>query len=192
MAEGERFLTAPNLLTLSRVPIAALLWLRPYSPAYVLSLMFLAGVTDVLDGWLQRRTLKAEGRSADQAPRTGLWLDPICDKTFALSVLALVWVTRRPEAYLLLLIAAREIIQIVEAFVWKLAPVFKSRSFDFQASLSGKLTTIGQFFAIAAILTGHPSQVPLALVTGALGIATAVFYFLRAWRDGKKGTLMTK
>ncbi len=189
MAVGERFLTVPNLLTLSRIPIAALIWLRPYSPAYVISLMFLAGVTDVLDGWLVRRALKAEGRSADAAPRTGVWLDPICDKTFALSVLALVWVTRRPEAWLLLLIAAREIIQIVEAFVWELAPVFKSRSFDFQASLSGKLTTIGQFFAIAAILTGHPSQVSLALLTGALGIATAAFYFMRAWREvkGEKG-----
>lgn len=185
MAYRERFFTAPNLMTLSRVPLAALLWLRPYSPGYVISLMFLAGVTDVLDGWLERRMLRAEGRSADQAPRTGLWLDPICDKIFALSVLAVVWVTRHPPVYLLLLIVAREIIQVVVGLVWELLPAAKSRSFGFQATLSGKITTIAQFFAIAVILMDHPWQVPLAIATGALGIASAAFYIVRAWRDGK-------
>lgn len=183
MAQPEPFFTAPNLLTLSRVPLAALVWLRPYEPVYLVSLMAAAGVTDVLDGWLERRALRREGLTEASAPAAGMWLDPVCDKLFAFSVIAAVIVTRRPPVYLVLLLVAREILQTLVTLAWKLMPAVRVRLRpEFQASVTGKAATVAQFFAIAAILTAHPWQAPLAVVTGALGITAVAFYVLRSWK----------
>jgi len=185
MAYREPFFTVPKLLTVSRIPMAALVWLRPFDPVYILSLMALAAATDILDGWIERRMLEREGRSADSTPTAGVWLDPLCDKTFALSVIAAVLVTRRPPLVLLLLIVAREIIQTSAALAWRLVPAVRARlRLKFRASVAGKAATVAQFCAIAAILTGNPWQAPLALVTGGLGLAAGTLYVLRAWRGG--------
>lgn len=181
MARPEPFFTAPNLLTLSRVPLAALVWLRPYEPAYLISLMVAAGATDVLDGWLERRALRKEGLTEASAPAAGMWLDPVCDKLFAFSVIAAVIVTRRPPVYLILLLVAREIVQTLVTLAWKLFPAVRTRLHpEFQASVTGKAATVTQFFAIAAILTAHPWQVPLAIATGVLGVTAVAFYVLRS------------
>lgn len=183
MSRTEPFFTAPNLLTLSRVPLAALVWVRPASSAYLISLMVAAGITDVLDGWLERRALRREGLAEDSAPAAGKWLDPVCDKLFAFSVIAAVIVTRRPPVYIVLLLVAREIVQTLVTLAWKLVPAVRVRLRpEFQASLTGKAATVAQFFAIAAILTAHPWQVPLAVLTGVLGIAAIAFYILRSWK----------
>ena len=183
MSSSEPFFTVPNLLTLSRVPLAALVWLRPSDPVYIISLMVAAGTTDVLDGWLERRALRRAGRSEDSAPAAGMWLDPVCDKLFAFSVIAAVIVTRRPPVYLILLLVAREIIQTAVTLAWKLVPAVRVRLRpEFRASLTGKAATVAQFFTIAAILSVHPWQVPLAIVTGVLGTAAIAFYILRSWK----------
>ncbi|MCX5787400.1 MAG: hypothetical protein NTX64_02660 [Elusimicrobia bacterium] len=186
-ARREPFFTASNLLTLSRVPMGALIWLRPFDPVYLLSLMALAAATDVLDGWVERRLLERAGRDPDSASTTGLWLDPLCDKIFALSVIAAVMVTRRPPLFLLLLIVAREVIQASVSAAWRLVPAVRARLRPrFRASVLGKAATVAQFCTIAAILTGHPWQVPLALATGGLGISAGTLYVLRAWRAARK------
>ena len=183
MSSSEPFFTVPNLLTLSRVPLAALVWLRPSDPVYIISLMVAAGTTDVLDGWFERRALRRAGRSEDSAPAAGMWLDPVCDKLFAFSVIAAVIVTRRPPVYLILLLVAREIIQTAVTLAWKLVPAVRVRLRpEFRASLTGKAATVAQFFTIAAILSVHPWQVPLAIVTGVLGTAAIAFYILRSWK----------
>ncbi|MBI4351219.1 MAG: CDP-alcohol phosphatidyltransferase family protein [Elusimicrobia bacterium] len=183
MARPEPFFTAPNLLTLSRVPLAALVWLRPANAVYIISLMVAAGATDVLDGWLERRALRREGLGEESPPAAGMWLDPVCDKLFAFSVIAAVIVTRRPPVYLILLLVAREIVQTLITLTWKLAPAVRARLRpEFQASLTGKAATVFQFLTIAAILTAHPWQLPLAAATGALGLTAIAFYILRSWK----------
>ena len=70
----------PNLLTLLRVPLAALIWVAPANALWLLGLMVLAAVSDWADGFFARRAgLSPEG--------LGAWLDPLCDKLFILSVL---------------------------------------------------------------------------------------------------------
>lgn len=183
MAHQEPFFTAPNLITLSRVPLAALVWLRPSDTVYLIFLMALAGGTDALDGWVERRRLKSKGLGPESAPLVGQWLDPLCDKIFALSVIAAVVVTRRPPAWIVLLITAREIIQSLVTIAYRLSPAVRARlSFDYRASLAGKAATVVQFCAITAILAGLPGQTPLAVATGALGTAASACYVLRAWR----------
>jgi phosphatidylglycerophosphate synthase len=104
------FLTLPNLLTLSRIPLGALVWLRPLDPVFVLGIMTLAGITDVLDGWVERR--RHPGSTAETA---GAWLDPLCDKIFILSVLLAITVAGSLPLWLVPLIALREILQTLVA-----------------------------------------------------------------------------
>lgn len=172
----EPFLTLPNLLTLSRIPLAALIWVRPLDPFFVLGIMTIAGVTDVLDGWLERR--RHPGRTIETA---GAWLDPLCDKIFILSVITAVAVSRSLPLWIVPLIALREILQTLVAIGAKTIPVLRRRlRFKFGANVLGKATTVFQFITIAAILFDKPGRIPLAMLTAALGLIAAAVYVRRA------------
>jgi len=81
-------LTAANLLTLLRmilIPPFAILLLYGYR-GWALLVFFTAGVTDLFDGLIARRT--------GQKTTLGAWLDPMADKLLALStfiVLTVPW-----------------------------------------------------------------------------------------------------
>lgn len=168
----------PNLLSLSRLPMAALVWVDPGRPAWVLAWMVLAGITDLLDGWAARRLGPEPPRSGFRD--VGAWLDPICDKIFVVSALAAVTFGTGTPAWVMLLVAAREIIQIPLYLVLKSRGVFGR--FDFRASLAGKAATVAQFAAVAALLFRHPVAVPLAFVAAGIGTGAAAYYGLRALR----------
>lgn len=165
------FLDGPNALTLSRLVLAGLVWLAVSEPGVLLGLMITAAVTDVLDGWLARR-LGREGGA-------GAWLDPLCDKVFVLSALAAVWVARRPPAWLLPVIGAREILQVL---AW--AALRGRVRFDFRAARIGKAATVLQFAAVGTILLGLPGVAPWSLAAGVAGTAAAVYYVLRSCASG--------
>lgn len=179
----------PNLLTLSRLPLAALPWVDLGSTALLLATLAAAGLTDVLDGlaarWLRARRLRRHqppGRVATP-DAVGAWLDPVCDKTFIASMLAVVFVAMRPEAYLVLLVATREILQVpLVALAWAV-PAFRRRvHFDFTAGVPGKAATVVQLVTLAVIRLGLPGAVPLAWSAAALGAYAAAFYLARAIR----------
>jgi len=172
----EPFLTLPNLLTLSRIPLAALIWLRPLDPYFVLGIMALAGLTDVLDGWIERR--RHPGRTVETA---GAWLDPLCDKLFILSVLTAIAVARSLPLWIVPLLALREILQTLIAVGAKTIPALRRRlRFKFRANVLGKATTVCQFVAIGDVLLDRPGQIPLAMATAALGLVAVVVYVRRA------------
>jgi phosphatidylglycerophosphate synthase len=172
----EPFLTLPNLLTLSRIPLAAMIWLRPLDPLFVLGIMALAGITDVLDGWVERR--RDPGRKFESA---GAWLDPLCDKLFILSVLTAIAVARSLPLWIVPLIALREILQTLVAIGAKTIPALRRRlRFKFGANVLGKATTVSQFITIGAILLNKPGQIPLAMATAGLGLIAVAVYVRRA------------
>ena len=182
-SKRKSLLTAPNLVSLSRIPMGALVWLRPLDPVYVIGLMVLAAISDVLDGWLERHIHARRGDLRRFEPTIGLWLDPLCDKIFIISVLAAVMVAHKSALFLLPLMASREIILTAAALGWEFVPGLREHLVPhFRASAMGKAATMGQFFTIGAVLMGNPSQVPLAVVTGALGLAAGINYVMRAWQ----------
>lgn len=166
----------PLALTLIRIPLAGAVWLAPGHAGYVLSLMALAGATDMLDGFLARRYKRHAG--TPDLRDAGAWLDPLCDKVFIVSALAAVVWAARPPLWTLPLIASREILQ-VPMFAYLRAKGILRR-YDFRASIVGKVGTVAQFAAVAAILLRHPSALPLAWVAGGIGAAAALYYFRRA------------
>lgn len=168
--------TLPNILTLSRLPLAALIWLAPQNPGWLLALMVVAAVSDLLDGWFARRA----GVSEDGV---GAWLDPLCDKAFILSVLIAVWVTRSPPLWMAVVASLREVVLLPLVIARFAVPRLRKGGIPWRAMLLGKATTVMQFVLFAAVLSDwRAAWLPLTLICGALGLGAGVQYSYRAWR----------
>lgn len=174
--------TLPNLLTLLRVPLAALIWVAPANPGWVVGLMVVAALSDLLDGFFARRAhVPAEG--------VGAWLDPVCDKLFILSVLIAVWVARGPPVWMAVVASAREVVLLPLVIARFVVPRLRKGGIPWRAMLLGKVTTVAQFVLFAAVLGGwRDAWLPLTLLCGGLGLAAGVQYSLRAWRSLSEGS----
>lgn len=171
-----------NLLTLARVPLGLLFFATFGNLAASIAVVAAAAVTDALDGWVARRVRRRHTGAAEPR-RIGEWLDPVCDKFFVVTVLATIWVELHPPAALLVLIAARELILVPLGLAYvALILVSPHVRYEFQAGAIGKAATVTQFAALLALLVESPLVPGLALAAGALGIAAAAHYILRASR----------
>jgi cardiolipin synthase len=168
--------TLPNLLTLLRVPLAALIWVAPRNPAWLLGLMVVAAVSDLLDGWFARRAgVSPEG--------VGAWLDPLCDKLFILSVLVAVWVAQGPPVAMAVVASMRELVLLPLVLARFVVPRLRQGGIPWRAMLLGKATTVAQFALFAAVLgEWRAGWWPLAGLCGVLGLGAGLQYSLRAWR----------
>ncbi len=103
---GQESLNVPNFITLVRIlliPVFVMLFFTP-TPGRSLSaaiIFVVAAVTDLLDGYIARRT--------GQVTRLGKLLDPIADKLLVLSALILLVNIDRVSALVAILIIAREV-----------------------------------------------------------------------------------
>ncbi len=187
--EREPLLTAANLMSLSRVPMGLVVWLAPASRPLLLGMMALAAVSDVLDGWLARRSPERAARSDG----IGQWLDPACDKAFVLAVLVALAVTLESPLWQLLLIATRELLQLpllAAHFLFGQRLGLAAR-LDFRAGAPGKLATVGQFGALVAIVAEASAAWLFCAVAAVLGLVSVVYYARRALMTGH-GTLVAR
>lgn len=102
----------PNVLTLVRLvlilPFALTFWGQAY--AWALALFVLAGVSDVVDGWLARRF--------GWTSRFGAIVDPIADKCLVLAALALLcWQAALPLWFFVLALA-RDLLIVAGAYAY--------------------------------------------------------------------------
>jgi phosphatidylglycerophosphate synthase len=171
------FWTLANVLTLSRIPFGIAFWFVTDRPIWALAVMIVGGATDLVDGAVARRSGQA-GRSS-----VGAWLDPVCDKFFVLSMVAALLTVRRPEPWMVVAIVAREIVVVPLALAYRLVPGVRRRlSYDFRAGRPGKLATLAQFAALAAMLFGCVVLPWIAALAGIVGLAAAGDYVRRALR----------
>jgi CDP-diacylglycerol--glycerol-3-phosphate 3-phosphatidyltransferase len=103
---GQDSLNLPNSLTLVRIlliPVFVVIFLAPTPDRSLLAAVVftVAAVTDLLDGYIARRT--------GQVTKLGKLLDPIADKLLVLSALILLVNIDRVSAVVALLIIAREL-----------------------------------------------------------------------------------
>jgi CDP-diacylglycerol--glycerol-3-phosphate 3-phosphatidyltransferase/cardiolipin synthase len=168
----RELLLAPNVTSALRLPLALIFPFAARSEGAALTVLALAGLTDVLDGWLARRN--------GQATSTGAVLDPIADKVFALSVVGTLIGQGRIPTWGIPALLAREILE-VPLLVWVLiegrdgsAPTPEVR-----ANVPGKMATTAQFAAVMAAL-GLPQALPAALAASAVtGAIAGVAYWRR-------------
>lgn len=103
---GAESLNVPNVLTLLRIlliPVFIIVFVHPTpDQSLAAAIIFaVAAVTDMLDGYIARRT--------GQVTKLGKLLDPIADKLLVLSALILLMNVERVSALVVLLIVGREL-----------------------------------------------------------------------------------
>jgi cardiolipin synthase (CMP-forming) len=173
-----------HAMTLIRLPLAALFWLVAGDARWAIAVVAAAAVTDALDGRLARRALR-RGATGTIA-HIGTWLDPLCDKLFAVAVLVALAVRLDVPLRLLALVATRDILVIPLVALYHVVPPDRRAHHELRASRAGKLTTAAQFAAIIAFLLEPPAtaMLAIAIATAALGLVTALGYIraARNWR----------
>jgi CDP-diacylglycerol--glycerol-3-phosphate 3-phosphatidyltransferase len=158
-------LNLPNALTLLRilavpVVVVALLGETPNGDALAAGVFALAALTDGLDGYF--------ARSRDAVTTFGKLMDPLADKLLVTAALISLVSLDRLEAWVAMVIIAREIA------VTGLRAIAAERGIVISASWLGKVKTVLQIAAVIALIAANPAPAWVdALVYLAL-IATVV------------------
>lgn len=161
----------PSLLSLARLPLAAVFPLVFDHPLAGLGVIAAAGVTDVLDGWYARRF--------DQTSAIGAVVDPITDKVFVLTVVLTLTLAGQLPLYAVLLLHARELGELPLA-VWLVRDP-ERRGQLHEAIPTGKLVTALQFACFMVALWEAPGLDVILWLTAIAGIAAAIAYWRRAF-----------
>ena len=155
----NRWLTVPNLLTLTRIamtPLIAWTILLP-APRQALALLFAAGLTDGVDGYLARRF----GWSSS----AGAVLDPIADKFLMAATYIALWRAGLLPGWLIALVFGRDVLILAGAGFLLARRVRR----ELRPSRWGKLSTFVQLLtATAALAAAAFPAAPLEVLAGAL------------------------
>jgi cardiolipin synthase (CMP-forming) len=137
---SRRVLTVPNLLSFTRIPLAAA-FVAVHGTGARLALLIIASATDMLDGWLARM---------GTTTRFGALLDPIADKTFVLFALSAYLFAGTLSTRDYFIIISRDLATAVGFLVAYLLPGLEPA--DFKARLSGKIVTVLQLSSLFIVL----------------------------------------
>jgi len=170
----------PNLLSLSRVVLTPVIAADILADRYerALTLLFVAGVTDLFDGILARRLR--------QESRFGAYADPVADKILMSAVFLSLGFARAAPAWLIALILGRDAAILgVAAIV-----VRRTGKRSFPPSFWGKLSTFVQIGTALVLMAERAGQLERALpltewAIQLCAVTTAwsgVHYAWRAWR----------
>ena len=165
-------LNLPNALTLLRilavpVVVVALLDETPNGDTLAAAVFALAALTDGLDGYF--------ARSRDAVTTFGKLMDPLADKLLITAALVALVSLNRLEAWVAMVIIAREIA------VTGLRAIAAERGVVIAASWMGKVKTVLQIAAVIALIAVDPAPLWVDLVVYLAVIATLVSgadYFL--------------
>lgn len=157
---GLAILTVPNLLTLTRFPLAAAFPLLESASAR-LAVIGAAFLTDVLDGWLARRYKRQS--------KWGALLDPVADKTFVLVALSTLLVRDEISTRDYFIILSRDLAAAIGFLIAYFIPWVDPT--EFKARLAGKVVT-GLQVAILVSLVAAPRLASWLIPV--VGVASAV------------------
>lgn len=172
----------PNLLTSIRImliPFFVFLYTTPskWRSLVAASIFLVASITDLLDGYVARRT--------GQITRLGKLLDPVADKLLVSSALILLVGFQRVPAWIALLIIGREIA------VTGLRAVAASDGIIIASDKGGKAKMAIQIFAIILLIINadlgfvdlHLWGELLLILSMVLSFISGGQYFMRFWRE---------
>lgn len=166
-------LLVPGLLSLARVPLAVAFAFVARDPAAALVVLVLAACSDVLDGWAARRL--------GQVTATGVVLDGVTDKVFALTVAITLVVDGRLSVTSVLLLSSREIVELPLLLRYAFSRRARhSRTERPTANVFGKLATVLQFLAIGAALLRFPQMGVWIAATAVVGAIAGITYWRAA------------
>ena len=129
----------PNILTIARVllvPIFALIYFIPHksSVIWAMGVFILAGVTDVLDGYIARKY--------DAVSNFGKLFDPLADKLMQCTALICIFIDKRFPVWILALLLLKEFLMIVGS------AVFYKKHYVVHSVWVGKVGSIVLYIAV--------------------------------------------
>lgn len=163
----RELLTAPNIVSAFRVPLAAGFLIADTTPLR-LALLGMASATDLLDGWIARRT--------GSTTRMGALIDPIADKLFVLVALAAFLVRGDLSGRDYAVLLARDIAVGIGALVALAIPGLDPR--DFKSRMSGKVVTVLQLLALLALCVAWRWMSAIVVVVGVASVVSIADYTL--------------
>ncbi|HUP02060.1 MAG TPA: CDP-alcohol phosphatidyltransferase family protein [Gemmatimonadota bacterium] len=163
--DGLKFATLPNALSILRVallpPILHLLHdPDPRSDAYAFVLLLVAGITDLMDGYLARR--------GGAVSPSGKVVDPAADKVLIGGVVLYLTFARDFPGWLVAALVVRDVALLLGAWFF-----YRRDRLVFAADWSGKLTTLTMGLLILAYVLGWRSLYPLLTVLATLALAAS-------------------
>ncbi|HEY0972711.1 MAG TPA: CDP-alcohol phosphatidyltransferase family protein [Gemmatimonadales bacterium] len=167
----DALLTLPNAVSMSRLVLGSLFVVVPSQPAR-LAIVAAAGATDMLDGWLARRTRTAS--------RVGAIVDPIADRLFVLAVIVAFLLEGALTWGQTLLLLSRDIATTIGFFVAR--AVSWLRPVELRARMPGKVVTGLQMSALAAVLLLPAAVHPLVILVAVASVIAVADYTAMLWR----------
>ncbi|HYW32385.1 MAG TPA: CDP-alcohol phosphatidyltransferase family protein [Gemmatimonas sp.] len=164
--------TLPNLVSTSRFALA-LGFVATDAASARLALIGIASLTDVLDGWLARRTKVVS--------RFGALLDPIADRFFVLGVVVSYVAGGNLTLLQAFVIMFRDVMSVIGFFVAR--NVSWLRTIPFRARLLGKTVTVAQLGTFLVVLLLPEWTGACVWIVGALGVAATIDYTLMLWNE---------
>jgi phosphatidylglycerophosphate synthase len=164
-------LTTPNLLSISRLGLAAAFPFvdgRGERAAVVAA----AALTDFLDGWLARRSRTAS--------RWGALLDPVADRMFVFVAVCTYLFAGEIGTTEYFVFISRDLMTAVGFVVAKGVPSL--RGVTFQARFPGKVVTVLQLLTLVALLVAPVLAPWLILLVGVTSVLSIADYTLALWR----------
>jgi cardiolipin synthase len=161
-------MNVPNMLTMSRfvmIPLFLALYFNDHSVAALL-VVLLAGLTDLLDGYIARRS--------GQITITGIMLDPLADKLMMLSVVAALLIKGEIPWAAAILMGIREVGMIASSAFFH----FRGRR-TVPANVFGKVTTAVYYLAIMLLFLDLPGGVAALWCAVVLSFVTTGVYFIK-------------
>lgn len=148
----------PNILTGIRFGLIPLFIYcfysgRPSAHLEALVVFLIAGITDVLDGYIARRF--------DLITPLGTVLDPLADKLMLVSALLCLYLEAHLPMVVLLIVIIKEIVMIFAASLL----YYKKEKTVLPANRLGKAATLLFFIAIILILSELPSPLTNSVLT---------------------------
>lgn len=152
----DEFLNLPNMLTIGRIVIIPFFILFIYFgdplSSYIAAAMFsIAAITDVVDGWLARRS--------GLVTVVGKFMDPLADKLIVMAALVMLVRLGRIASGLVIALIARELI------VSGLRTIAASEGMVIAAGQGGKWKTALQLTAILCLLVHYTYEIDYGFFT---------------------------
>lgn len=166
------FLSLPNIVSLSRLALAAAFLAYP-GRGWRVGLILVASLTDFLDGYLARRR-----RSVT---KWGALIDPIADRVFVLTAVSAFLFSGNITTAEYFVLIARDLATALGFLVARAIPWL--RPIAFKARRSGKVVTAAQLLALASVLLYPPAITPLIVIVGIVSAYAVADYTVALWRD---------
>lgn len=163
----------PNILTVIRLLIIPVfgyyLFKGPGYYTFAVFLFLLAGLTDILDGYIARKF--------NMVTSWGKLADPVADKLMQITALIILTIQQKIPTVILIIVIAKEAFMGLGSIL-----LYKKENFVVSANWYGKMATVVFYFAIIMIIFNEPFS-NVFIVVAVLATLFAFVMYSRTYRS---------